>query len=423
MPYAIPSWDQTVTAAPVPIQSIQFENQFTEIENLERQLRDQPYDSGSGFLTMDSGYSSMDSSYHSTAEVTTPPTSAEGSPESAIPLLNIDDGIDAGERLFVSFLNQDSRHRAQALRVMPELLDPSPEIHITALRRFMLWPLRRPMSPSPTNTADPQVYPESQSPVHEPVLNRLPDGSPPTNRLLSYLDIHPPEANEVTTSSDESVYEPNSIIQAEVVFGQVRALRAVQRLQNAPFQQNPPSFSDARTYSLTNPSIATPAPYNSPESVLSAPASLAGRRVSHSTAFSGIDMTGTNSYGVAVNPLVKRRPCTVFAVEVQKGDVLKYGNFINDGCKVMDCYVEERRVRGGVYSMEDMEDVSSVGGPVTMGGTVRIQWQPRSEVRDRDQMDVDSDDSNDGGGYRCSQLFEGMEMLQVLRVVEGWEWQ
>ena len=46
-----------------------------------------------------------------------------------------------------------------------------------------------------------------------------------------------------------------------------------------------------------------------------------------------------NDYGVPVSPLIKpkvccRKLCTVYAIEVQVGDILKWGNPVNDNCEV-----------------------------------------------------------------------------------------
>ena len=115
------------------------------------------------------------------------------------------------------------------------------------------------------------------------------------------------------------------------------------------------------------------------------------------------------------------RRCTVYALQVQKGDVLKYGNEVNDGCKVTAMYPDDREDApvlvddeddddgsgGGSGSSARSEDSEGNGGnptegretvlqPVRLNGIVRIEWEDK-----------------DGG--RSSQLFEGLEKLEVLR--------
>ena len=150
------------------------------------------------------------------------------------------------------------------------------------------------------------------------------------------------------------------------------------------------------------------------------------RRRTYSTAF-GLSRLTTSSYGVPLPPVTKRRLCTVFAIEVQVGDILKYGNEINDGCKVTQVGLEEReeqqqdqplQIESGIDNGDDDDDDKEedkedgkgeyeeriqAAVPVDLNGTVRIQWETEAEAGE--------------WLWRRSQLFEGLEMLQVLRVV------
>lgn len=99
-------------------------------------------------------------------------------------------------------------------------------------------------------------------------------------------------------------------------------------------------------------------------------------------------------------PFIKRQLCSVYAVEVQVGDVLKYGNRVNDGCKVTRVGLEDENEGQGYVE----------GGPVKLNGTVRIEWE--------DEKSGDGGDAGGEGEGRRWQLFGGLEMLEVMRVVK-----
>lgn len=157
---------------------------------------------------------------------------------------------------------------------------------------------------------------------------------------------------------------------------------------------------------------------------------MTSRRRTHSNAF------GPRSDPAVINFLhpIKRRLCSVYAVEVQVDDVLKYGNKLNDGCKVTAAYLDEREedpspatspsegelspLSRVFYHVEEREvedegeeegdvnegeDKDEEAKPIALNGTVRIQWESKC------------------GRCRQSQLFEGLEILEVLRRV-GSKW-
>ncbi|KAK0509216.1 hypothetical protein JMJ35_008587 [Cladonia borealis] len=97
------------------------------------------------------------------------------------------------------------------------------------------------------------------------------------------------------------------------------------------------------------------------------------------------------------------RPAThlisIYALSVRPGDILAYGNKLNHGCTVTACYPDERRPDLVLLD----EGGEGVGGPVKMNGGIRIRW------RDGET------------GEMLSQLFEGLEVLQVRRGEEEGE--
>ena len=119
------------------------------------------------------------------------------------------------------------------------------------------------------------------------------------------------------------------------------------------------------------------------------------------------------------HPNADPKPCSVYALQVQVGDILKYGNTVNDGCRVTYVCCDDREgytVAGNNDSDNRGENGGNVHGevregntndsgerkeeelqPVRLNGTVRIQWEDKKD------------------GKRKFQLFEGMERLEVLR--------
>jgi len=124
---------------------------------------------------------------------------------------------------------------------------------------------------------------------------------------------------------------------------------------------------------------------------------VAGRRRTHFDAFG----TPPDTYGIAVPPSIRRRLCSVYAVEVQVGDILKYGNALNDGCKVTEADLRGQALSTEGDTNDDYEETIQVrdAPPVNLNGTVRIQWETKD------------------GQSKLSQYFAGLEKLEVLRVI------
>lgn len=124
---------------------------------------------------------------------------------------------------------------------------------------------------------------------------------------------------------------------------------------------------------------------------------VAGRRRTHFDAFGA----PPDTYGVAVPPSIRRRLCSVYAVEVQVGDILKYGNALNDGCKVTEADLRGQALSTEGDTNDDYEETIQVrdAPPVNLNGTVRIQWETKD------------------GQSKLSQYFAGLEKLEVLRVI------
>ena len=371
----------------------------------------------------------MDSSSELTGPPRTAPASTADTPQS-IPMLSVNIEITPGERIFMSFLNQDPHHRARCLTVMPELLDPVPEIRRRALLRMMAMLMRRPMPAWTPATVNPAILAEPSTHAQgnqEAVSNPSSEATTSTARTLVNLDD--PEAGELIRSMHEILPVPSEQNYGDNVLGQVHALRAIQRLHTTPFSPVHTRFLQALLNdSAANPPVADPiTPFNSPESQQASPAaaSLAGSpRRSHADAVNGRP-TLTNSYGVRVPPEVRRRLCTVRAIEVMRGDILMYGNLINEGCVVTDSFLEDGWARRPGVNRDGPEPEEMDGGPVIMSGGVRILWAPLREVQREEnggmEVDVDEDDFQDEG-YRRNELFEGMRELQVLREVRGFGW-
>jgi len=85
-----------------------------------------------------------------------------------------------------------------------------------------------------------------------------------------------------------------------------------------------------------------------------------------------------------------RQMCNVRALEVQIGDILKYGNKVNDGCVVTQCHP---------YELRHESDEDFFAPRVNLDATIKIQWKGKD-------------------GLLVSQNFGGLEMLEVLRVVD-----
>jgi hypothetical protein len=83
----------------------------------------------------------------------------------------------------------------------------------------------------------------------------------------------------------------------------------------------------------------------------------------------------------------QRQLTKVCALAVREGDILKYGNILNDGFTVTGCYPAEPPVEEDAH-------------PVRLNAPVRIQWFDPTL------------------GIERYQLFGGLDELEVLRVVE-----
>lgn len=91
-----------------------------------------------------------------------------------------------------------------------------------------------------------------------------------------------------------------------------------------------------------------------------------------------------------------RQMCKVRALEVQVGDILKYGNPLSEGCVVTRCHPADPAAGEATEP--------PLLSPVTLNGPVLIEWKGK-------------------WGGRPSVRIEGMETLHVLRVVDDRAWQ
>lgn len=98
------------------------------------------------------------------------------------------------------------------------------------------------------------------------------------------------------------------------------------------------------------------------------------------------------------HPAPPQELISIYALCVRPGDILAYGNKLNDGCTVTACYPDERRPD---LVLRDEGEGGEVARPVRMNGGIRIRW------RDGET------------GEMLSQLFEGLEVLEVRRGEDG----